>query len=188
MKILLLSPAEDSLMPILRRYPDTIVATTERISGEFVRLHGFDIGVSFGYRHILKPNILSLCRFINLHISYLPWNRGADPNLWSWIDDTPKGVTIHAIDEGLDTGDIITQRFVEMGAQTTLKTSYDTLTKAMIELFEESWPSIRTGALVTSRQAEGGSFHYAQEGRQILQSLPNGYDTPVSMLKGLASR
>ncbi len=47
---------------------------------------------------------------INLHISFLPWNRGAHPNFWSFYDDTPKGVTIHLIDEGIDTGAIIYQK------------------------------------------------------------------------------
>ena len=28
--------------------------------------------------------------FINMHISYLPWNRGFSPNIWSFIDNTPK--------------------------------------------------------------------------------------------------
>ena len=49
-------------------------------------------------------------RVVNLHIAYLPYNRGADPNLWSVLEDTPAGVSIHYVDEGVDTGDIIAQR------------------------------------------------------------------------------
>ncbi|MCL0081308.1 hypothetical protein M1N64_03665 [Peptococcaceae bacterium] len=44
-------------------------------------------------------------RAINLHISFLPWNRGADPNFWSFIENAPVGVSIHYLDEGIDTGD-----------------------------------------------------------------------------------
>ena len=43
-------------------------------------------------------------------MSYLPWNRGADPNFWSILEDTPKGVTIHIMDESIDTGDILYQK------------------------------------------------------------------------------
>ena len=50
-------------------------------------------------------------RAINLHISYLPWNRGADPNLWSAVG-MPKGVTIHYINDGFDTGDILFQKAI----------------------------------------------------------------------------
>ena len=38
-----------------------------------------------------------------MHISYLPFNRGAHPNYWSFKDNSPKGVTIHFIDNGIDT-------------------------------------------------------------------------------------
>ena len=49
--------------------------------------NSFDFIVSYGYRHILSKNILDLLpnKIINLHISYLPYNRGADPNFWSFM-------------------------------------------------------------------------------------------------------
>ena len=47
---------------------------------------------------------------INLHISYLPYNKGAHPNFWSWVKNTPKGVSIHLISEKIDAGDIIFQK------------------------------------------------------------------------------
>jgi len=37
----------------------------------------------------------------------------ADPNVWSFIEKTPKGVSIHYLDAGIDTGDIIAQKLVE---------------------------------------------------------------------------
>ncbi len=48
--------------------------------------------ISYNYRHILKKDILSLPEkgVINLHVSYLPWNKGVYPNIWSVIDGTPK--------------------------------------------------------------------------------------------------
>src|SRR5690606_983365 len=76
-----------------------------------------DLLVSFGYRHILKD--LSVPA-VNIHISMLPWNRGADPNFWSWLDHTPKGVTVHLMDQGIDTGPIIAQREVAFGFGQTL--------------------------------------------------------------------
>ena len=63
-------------------------------------LKDIDLVISFGYRKILNKSLLKkLVRpAINLHISYLPYNRGAHPNFWSFIDNTPKGVSIHEID------------------------------------------------------------------------------------------
>ena len=64
---------------------------------------------------------------INIHISMLPWNCGADPNFWSWFYATPKGVSIHCIDSGIDTGGLLTQAEIMFPAGETLRTSYDRL-------------------------------------------------------------
>ena len=47
---------------------------------------------------------------INLHLSYLPFNRGKNPNVWSIIESTPCGATIHKIDEKIDTGKIYVRK------------------------------------------------------------------------------
>ena len=59
-----------------------------------------DLIISFGYKKIINQNILNIVKrpIINLHISYLPYNRGKYPNYWSFVNKTPKGVTIHEID------------------------------------------------------------------------------------------
>ena len=53
--------------------------------------------ISYSYRYIIAKEMIDFMptSIVNLHISYLPWNRGASPNFWSFIEDTPKGVTIH---------------------------------------------------------------------------------------------
>ena len=140
----------------------------------------FDYIISYGYRHILKKDVLDLFpqKAINLHISMLPWNRGADPNLWSFIDNTPKGVTIHYMNEGLDKGDIIAQREVPMTEDETLKSSYNKLHAAMLRLFEETWPEIVDGTCVGRPQEGKGSYHKSSDkGKFVID-----YDMPVKML------
>ena len=68
-----------------------------------------DLILSFGYRKIIKSNHLKLSKrpILNLHISYLPYNRGSHPNYWSFADNTPKGVTIHEIDRKIDMGYVV---------------------------------------------------------------------------------
>ena len=65
---------------------------------------------------LLKKRVLNniIIPIVNLHISYLPWNRGAHPNFWSFFDATPTGVSIHLIDKGIDTGPIIVQKKVKL--------------------------------------------------------------------------
>ena len=88
----------------------------------------YDLILSYGYRKIINKNIIKNIKrpIINLHISYLPYNRGADPNFWSFKNNTPKGVTIHEVDEGIDTGDIIFRKKIKffIKKDTTLRHTY----------------------------------------------------------------
>lgn len=64
---------------------------------------------------LLKPAIFSIPRLgaINLHQSYLPAYRGPNPDFWHYHDmEMHPGVTVHFIDSGEDTGDIIFQERV----------------------------------------------------------------------------
>lgn len=118
--------------------------------------------ISFSYRRIIREPLLSQYagKIINLHISALPWNRGANPNYWAWRDGTPKGVTIHIVDEGLDTGPIVAQRIFYMASEDhTLQTSYDFLQDQIVLLFGAIWPSFRAGNIDQMPQSDGGSIH-----------------------------
>ena len=58
---------------------------SDKITYEMVQ--NYDFIISFGYRHIIKEDVINkfINKIINLHISYLPYNKGADPNLWSYL-------------------------------------------------------------------------------------------------------
>ena len=143
----------------------------------------YDFLVSHGYRHIIKPEILALFpdKAINLHIGYLPWNRGVDPNLWSFLDDTPKGVTIHHIDEGIDTGDIIYQEKVDMEFTYSLRTAYERLQDALEDLFyyKPNKDSIFNGTAPRTPQSGKGSYHCAKDKEQYQHLLTDGWDTKI---------
>lgn len=188
MRILLLGPERPSLHAILRAHGDDVLRTEERLDAVSPLLEGVDFLVSYGYRYILSEGVLELFpeRAINLHISYLPWNRGADPNLWSFLEDTPKGVTIHRLAKGLDTGPILAQERVAWDDVDTLKTSYERLCRTMEALFERIWPQIRSGDVTPVPQPPGGSYHRSSDREVFEPYLTHGWDTPVKPLIGLA--
>lgn len=97
----------------------------------------YDIVICFGYRHILKKEFINKCDcpIINLHISYLPYNRGAHPNFWSFYDNTICGVTIHLLDEGIDTGPILFQKKVIFKNEVTFYETYKRLFNEIENLF-----------------------------------------------------
>jgi methionyl-tRNA formyltransferase len=181
MKIIFLTNNYDVAKPLLEflRFDGNEVAIVEEdITLAPIRVNA--VYISYGYRHIIgQPAIRKIRgRAINLHIAYLPWNRGADPNFWSWVDDTPKGVTIHWIDEGVDTGKIIHRRLVDMGENETLASSYDKLQAAIQDLFREEWRDIKDLLL-----ANMGSYHAAKEKERYAGLLTDGWNTPVKNLR-----
>ena len=184
MRVAVLSPRPEALSEAFDRAGDTIVATTDPIDGAYIRDNGIDFIVSYGYRHILSLDTLAAAPKgnCNLHISMLPWNRGADPNFWSWVDGTPKGVTIHRMLKGLDTGPILSQKEVKFSGDDTLATSYAKLSREIETLFIRDWPAIRSGSLSPQPQPEGGSYHRASDKTEIWKTLPLGFDTPCREL------
>src|SRR3990167_11096462 len=125
MKVLFLGNPNSPLVDYLIGVGEKVIVTWDKIDPQTISTQKPDFLVSYGYRHILRENVLGMLpdRAVNLHIAFLPWNRGADPNFWSFAEHTPKGVTIHYLDKGVDTGDIIAQRSVMPFPHDTFKTS-----------------------------------------------------------------
>ena len=118
--------------------------------------------VSFNYKHIVPADVIAYMkgRIVNLHTSYLPYNKGAAPNFFSFYEDTPKGVTIHEMAAGLDEGDILLQKEVPMKAEEeTFVSSYDKLMTAISELFFENWDALKKGKITATKQTAVGTSH-----------------------------
>src|SRR6185295_1772991 len=107
---------------------------------------GADLALSVYFGYLLRPEFLALFgSVLNLHPALLPYNRGAHPNVWSIVDGTPAGVTLHHVDPGIDTGDIVAQAEVTVEPVDTGETLYAKLEAASLDLLAASWPAIRAG-------------------------------------------
>jgi methionyl-tRNA formyltransferase len=127
------------------------------------------IGISALFGYILRRKVLDLMPSgcLNVHPAFLPYNRGAFPNVWSIIEGTPAGATIHYIDEGVDTGDLVAQRGVAVEPVDTGETLYRKLEHTCVELFKETWPLIRRHQAPRVPQPPGGTRHFVREVAQI---------------------
>lgn len=135
-----------------------------------------DYVISCGYRHIVPEEILTIPKegCLNLHPAYLPYNRGANPNVWSIVDGTPAGVTLHYMDPTLDTGDIIARREVETDFTDTGKDLYKRLEDAQVALFKETWPDIVIGDVSpTSQDEEAGTYHQTDDFEELCELDPD---------------
>lgn len=127
---------------------------------------GVDLGILAWWPKILKSPLLEVPRlgFVNTHPSLLPYNRGKHYNFWALVEQVPFGVTLHRVDSGVDTGDIVCQALIDYDWSDTGETLYNKAQAAMFELLKKTYPVLRTGRFVAKPQdLAAGSFHRASE-------------------------
>lgn len=133
---------------------------------QFLRDLDPEWGILAWWPKIVKPHIRKVPKhgFLNTHPSLLPYNRGKHPNFWSIVEGVPFGVTLHLIDDGIDTGDIVAQRVIPYGWCDTGESLYAKGLAYMIELFKETYPKLRAGNIEPKKQ-DGtlATFHRGAE-------------------------
>ena len=155
-----------SLIKFLRQ-KNFIVKSCNQRNVKDIKLNNNDTVISFGYNKVLKKKFLEKLNFppINLHMSYLPYNKGSHPNFWSFIDKTPKGVSIHEIDDKIDNGKIIFQKkiFFKINKKTSFKNTYDHLFKELEKLFKKHHLKILGRKYVGRKSKIKGSIHFKKD-------------------------
>ncbi|HEX2699949.1 MAG TPA: formyltransferase family protein [Acidimicrobiales bacterium] len=135
-----------------------------------------DLGVCCGFGPILPRRLLTLPRWgwVNVHRSYLPYNRGLDPLQWAVIEGTPAGVSVHVMTDEVDAGDVIEQ--AEMPVLPTddgdaLEARADALA---FEVFERCWPRLQGGDLTgTAQDADLATYHSLADCEAVRRLDPN---------------
>ena len=124
-----------------------------------------DVIVVVAYGQILPLSILSIPRYgcINVHASILPKYRGAAP-IQRAIQDgcTETGVTTMIMDEGLDTGDYIMRRRVEIPDDMTGTELAELLSRRGSELIAETLVMLENGTAMPCRQEYCETPSYAK--------------------------
>lgn len=184
MQVLFLGNIGSQLIDILKSFGEELVVCASKLDLSYVKEINPDFIVSYGYPFIVAKEVIDAYegRIINLHISYLPWNRGSDPELWSLVDNTPKGVSIHYMDAGIDTGDLIVQSEVICKPDDLLGDYYNRLHHSIRELFKENWNQIKEGKCSRIPQEGVGSHHNAVAKELISHLLQLGEKTPVASI------
>ncbi len=132
----------------------------------------YDLIISFGYRHIIPNSILIKTKrpIINLHMSYLPYNKGAHPNFWSFMENTPKGISLHEVSKKIDSGPIIYRRKIKFTAKD--KTFRNTYTKLKLEIeknFKKKIKKILNKTYKTKKIRLKGTFHKKKDLPQFIK-------------------
>jgi len=118
-----------TLKKYAKRYNITYLKHENINSEQFLSVvsqYNCDLFVSMSFNQIFKTEIINLTKYkiINCHAGMLPFYRGRNILNWVLINDEKEfGITVHYVDEGIDTGDIILQR----GYNITDNDNYHTL-------------------------------------------------------------
>lgn len=115
------------------------------------------------FPHKIPPSLLAVPRygFLNVHPSLLPAYRGPTPIEWILQDDAQSsaaGVTIHWMDEGLDTGDIAVQRAISLQDGVTIQEAERNCAKLGGELLCSVLSDLSRGIETRIPQPEGGFY------------------------------
>jgi Formyl transferase len=185
MNLLLLTPYPEKLKSFLADCGDRVICSSGKVSKMFMVENKIGFVISYGYRYILTPETLSYApnNFINLHISYLPYNRGSSPNLWSALEGTPAGVSIHKINSGVDTGDILLQKREFFDDEMNFRETYNLLNESLLELFRENWLDLRGLQIPPKKQIGASTSHKSNDSTFIHDSLQKGWETSLSDAK-----
>lgn len=163
-----------------------LLTTGEQL--DLVRTIEPEMVVAVGYRHIVPPEILSIpdggC--INVHPGLLPYARGFNPNVWSIVEDLPAGVTIHYMDEGIDTGEIVSRKRVPVSFDDSGRDLYERLETACYELFVETWPALEAGRVETIKQDDRhATYHERSDFEELCELDPEAEYTTKELLDRL---
>lgn len=144
----------------------------------------FKILISFNYKFKIEKKITKYLNgnCYNCHISYLPWNAGADPNFWSFKNNTKKGISIHLINEEIDKGPIIFQKRLYINKnKETLETSYFKLNSELENLLIMQFKNILFKKFKTKKNLTK-SFHKRDEFLYYKNRITNIYKIKINTL------
>lgn len=129
---------------------------------EELKRYPADIYIVAAFGQILSREILDIPRFgcLNIHASLLPRYRGASPIQHVIIDGEKKtGITIMQMDTGIDTGDMLYKKEIEIAPDDNYETLHDKLMLLGGEAIVEALALLEAGKLTPEKQDDSASCY-----------------------------
>ena len=128
----------------VRYTPD--INSTKSIN--WIRSYNPDVIFCFGWSRLLKTEILNLAplEVVGYHPAALPVNRGRHPLIWALVlglDETAS--TFFFMDEGADSGEILSQRPITISENDDAGTLYNKVIKVALKQLEQFVPALASG-------------------------------------------
>ena len=116
--------------------------------------------ISLEFAEIIRPSHFKSGELFNVHFSLLPKYKGMYTSAWPLLmGERSTGVTLHRIDRGIDTGDIVAQSSFAIQPSDTAADLYARYLEAGFELFKASFGLlVKGGAKAVQQPYEGASY------------------------------
>jgi peptidoglycan/xylan/chitin deacetylase (PgdA/CDA1 family) len=157
-----------------------------RAAVDEVRAFAPDLGISLA-APILREPLFSIPRegTLNLHKGRLPDYRGMPPAFWElWNDEKTIGCSVHRVDAGLDTGDVVCAATIERERHSTVRGLQIRLDQVGIDLMRQAVVATFRGDTAPTPQQSGGASFRKPTLRQVraLRSRLAGLEPAIEPL------
>ena len=124
-----------------------------------------DVILSINYLFIVEQDVLSHPKYMaaNIHGSLLPKYRGRTPHVWAIINnETETGVTLHVMDSGCDTGEIIIQKAIGILPVDTGASILEKYSQVYPQVITEFFESVQAGCVRTVSQDHAKATYFGR--------------------------
>ena len=120
--------------------------------------------ISLEFDRIIRTERFKTDRFFNIHFSNLPKYKGMYTSVMPILNGEQKaGVTLHRIDNGIDTGDIIDQIIFDLKLEYTSRDLYFKFLEHGFEIFTKNIDKLITNDFTTRKQGAANSSYYSKQ-------------------------
>ena len=157
------NPDADKIIELIQKHNHKYLILNQDTI-KFINSHNkfhFDWLLNLWGAYIFNEEILLKAKkSLNVHPSFLPFDRGRDPIVWAIRKSHPAGVTLHQITEGVDEGPIIFQEEVKYNFPENGRVLYDRVIQRCHTIFGEQWPKIRSSKDKPITQKQNNIINY----------------------------
>jgi methionyl-tRNA formyltransferase len=143
-----------------------------------------DVFISLEFDQIIKTSNFKTLKIFNIHFSLLPRYRGMYTSVWPILNNNKKtGVTLHEVDDGIDTGAIINQKEIDINDNDNSLDLYIKYTLCAIDIFNKYIDKIIFNKYECTPQDEQYSSYYSKNSIDFSKCEINFQQSSDSILR-----
>lgn len=163
------------------KYIDYKVIKTKEQLVESIENTDFDVLISNGCKYILPISRIKMAVYINIHPSYLPDLKGKDPINGAVLYGRDCGATCHVMDDGIDTGKIISREKIEISDDIDAALLFQLAFQAEVMAFNKAYEK-KFAPFVRQPEVENCIYYSTQPSDRLID-FNKGFDNIIRQVR-----